>query len=201
MAYNQQPFYNPQHQQQPYQNYQNPHPPPAAGMDRNWLWGVFQSVDRDRSGKISTNELQSALSNGTWSPFNPETTRLMIGMFDRDGDGTINFEEFVQLWKYVTDWTQTFRGYDRDNSGNIDKSELMTALTSFGYRLSDQFYNMMIRKFDRSGTGKVYFDDFIQLCVVLQTLTASFREKDTDLDGWIRIQYEEFLTMVFSLKM
>jgi len=190
-----------QPQQQPHQAYQNPYPAPAAGPDRNWLWGIFQSVDRDRSGKITVTELQTALSNGTWSPFNPETVRLMIGMFNRDSDGAINFEEFVQLWKYVTDGTRTFRGYDRDNSGNIDKSELMTALTSFGYRLSDPFYNMMLRKFDRSNTGKIHFDDFIQLCVVLQTLTAAFREKDTDLDGWIRIQYEEFLTMVFALKM
>jgi len=125
----------------------------------------------------------------------------MIGMFDRDSDGSINFEEFAQLWKYVSDWTQTFRGYDRDNSGSIDKTELMTALTSFGYRLSDPFYNLLLQKFDRSGGGKMHFDDFIQLCVVLQTLTAAFRDKDTDLDGWIRIQYEEFLTMVFSLKM
>lgn len=25
-------------------------------------------------------------------------------MFDRDQTGTINYEEFKQLWKYVTDW-------------------------------------------------------------------------------------------------
>lgn len=36
-------------------------------------------VDRDRSGYISADELQQALSNGTWTPFNPETVRLMIG--------------------------------------------------------------------------------------------------------------------------
>lgn len=38
------------------------------------------SVDKDRSGYISADELQQALSNGTWDPFNPETVRLMIGM-------------------------------------------------------------------------------------------------------------------------
>ena len=53
-------------------------------------------------------------------------------MFDRDNSGTINFQEFMALWKYVTDWQTTFRGYDRDNSGSIDKNELRTALTSFG---------------------------------------------------------------------
>lgn len=41
---------------------------------------VFCSrVDKDRSGYISSDELQVALSNGTWTPFNPETVRLMIG--------------------------------------------------------------------------------------------------------------------------
>ena len=53
-------------------------------------------------------------------------------MFDRDHTGTINFQEFSFLWKYVTDWQNTFRQYDRDNSGTIDKNELKTALGNFG---------------------------------------------------------------------
>ena len=69
---------------------------------------------------------------GTWTPFNPETVRLMIGMFDRDQTGNINFQEFGALWKYITDWQTTFRSYDRDNSGSIDQKELQTAITSFG---------------------------------------------------------------------
>lgn len=40
---------------------------------------VISRVDRDRSGFINADELGAALSNGTWSPFNPETVRLMIG--------------------------------------------------------------------------------------------------------------------------
>jgi hypothetical protein len=34
------------------------------------IYLIFR-VDADRSGSISSNELQAALSNGTWSPFNP----------------------------------------------------------------------------------------------------------------------------------
>lgn len=92
----------------------------------------------------------------------------MIGMFDRDRNGTISFQEFGALWKYVQDWQTTFKSYDRDNSGSIDKNELKSALTSFGYRLSDKFYDLLVRKFDRSGRGVVAFDDFIQCCVVIQ---------------------------------
>ena len=81
---------------------------------------------------IITKHIDNISLAGTWQPFNPETIRLMIGMFDRDSSGTINFQEFSSLWKYVTDWQNTFRGYDRDNSGSIDRNELKTALTSFG---------------------------------------------------------------------
>ncbi|XP_068908012.1 programmed cell death protein 6 isoform X3 [Tenebrio molitor] len=167
---------------------------------REFLWDVFQRVDRDRSGYINADELQSALSNGTWSPFNPETVRLMIGMFDRHNRGQVSFEDFGALWKYVTDWQNCFRSFDRDSSGNIDKPELKTALTTFGYRLSEGLIDTLIRKFDRHGNGTILFDDFIQCCIILYTLTASFRQYDTDQDGVITIHYEQFLSMVFSLK-
>ena len=44
-------------------------------------------------------------------------------------------------------------------------------MTSFGYRLSDRFYELLIRKFDRGGHGTVAFDDFIQCCVVIQVIS------------------------------
>ncbi|GAB6030496.1 Alpha-1 3/1 6-mannosyltransferase alg-2, variant 2 [Chamberlinius hualienensis] len=116
-------------------------------------------------------------------------------MFDRSNTGRIQFDSFGALWKYVTDWQTCFRGFDRDNSGNIDRNELKTALQSFGYRLSEPTYNLLLVKFDRSGRGVINFDDFIQCCVVLQTLTGAFRHFDTDNDGVIQINYEQFLTM------
>ncbi|KAK8381109.1 hypothetical protein O3P69_008173 [Scylla paramamosain] len=173
----------------------------AGGMpDRNFLMTVFQQVDKDRSGAIDARELQSALSNGNWTPFNPDTVKLMIGMFDRTGEGTINFNEFGALWKYVTDWQQCFRSFDNDNSGSINKTELKTAITTFGYRFSDQFFDILIKRFDRSGKGLIYFDDFIQCCISLHNLTQLFSQHDTDRDGIIQVSYEQFLHMVFSLR-
>nr|XP_054497610.1 programmed cell death protein 6 isoform X1 [Agelaius phoeniceus] len=172
---------------------------PGALPDPSFLWSVFQRVDKDRSGIICDNELQQALSNGTWTPFNPATVRSILGMFDRENKGGVNFNEFTGVWKYITDWQNVFRTYDRDNSGMIDKNELKQALTGFGYRLSDQFYDILIRKFDRQGKGQVAFDDFIQCCVVLQRLTDVFRRYDTDQDGWIQVSYEQYLSMVFSI--
>lgn len=176
------------------QQYQN------APPNRDFLWSVFQSVDKDRSGYISVNELQTALSNGTWTPFNPETVRLMISMFDKQNRGNISFDDFGALWKYVTDWQGTFKSFDRDNSGNIDKGELHTALKTFGYNLSDGTVDTIVRKFDRHGKATVLFDDFIQCCILLHTLTNAFRQFDTDQDGVITIHYDQFLNLVFSIK-
>ncbi|CAG0913128.1 unnamed protein product [Notodromas monacha] len=169
---------------------------PAAGMpDPRFLADVFRRVDRDNSGAISAEELRSALSNGTWTPFSAETVRLMINMFDHDRSGTVNFNEFSALWKYVVDWQACFRSFDRDNSGNIDGAELRHALTTFGYRFQDSFVDVLVSKFDRQGRRVIFFDDFIQCCVMLHILTAAFRQHDTDLDGVVTITYEQFLMM------
>uniref|UniRef100_A0A8C1B110 Programmed cell death 6 n=2 Tax=Cyprinus carpio TaxID=7962 RepID=A0A8C1B110_CYPCA len=136
---------------------------------------------------------------GTWTPFNPVTVRSIISMFDRENKGGVTFNEFAGVWKYITDWQNIFRTYDRDNSGLIDKNELKQALTGFGYRLSDQFYNTLIEKFDRQKRSQVAFDDFIQCCIVLQRLTDVFRRYDTDQDGWIQVSYEQYLSMVFNV--
>lgn len=95
-------------------------------------------------------------------------------MFDKQNRGVINFEDFGALWKYVSDWQNCFRSFDRDNSGNIDKQELKNALTAFGYRLSDEIINMMVQKFDRFGRGTILFDDFIQCCVTLYVSNIIF---------------------------
>ncbi|KAG8261584.1 Programmed cell death protein 6 [Homalodisca vitripennis] len=89
------------------------------------------------------------------------------GMFDKDKKGQITFQDFGALWKYVTDWQSCFRSFDKDNSGNIDKLELLSALQTFGYRLSMETVDNIVKKFDRGGQEKIYFDDFIQACVLL----------------------------------
>ena len=85
--------------------------------DQSFLWNVYQRLDKDKSGVISDKELQQALSNGTWTPFNPVTVRSIIFMFDRENKAGVNFSEFTGVWKHITDWQNVFRTYDKDNSG------------------------------------------------------------------------------------
>lgn len=73
---------------------------------------------------------------------------FLQGMFDRDGNGTITFDEFGGLWKYITDWQHTFRSYDRDNSGTIDKHELSTGerFAELNFWQEPYFYLRLFKK-------------------------------------------------------
>ena len=52
---------------------------------------------------------------------------------------------------------------------------------STGYRLSERFYDILIKKFDRSGRGNVAFDDFIQCCVVMQVCMSPITSAKTQM--------------------
>lgn len=68
-----------------------------------------------------------------------------------DNSGTINFNEFSGLWKYIEDWKRCFQAFDVDRSGSINQSEMANALRSFGFNVSPKFIATLIQKFDRYG--------------------------------------------------
>lgn len=174
-------------------------PPPGADPQ---LWQWFNAVDADRSGSISVNELQAALVNGNWSRFDLDTVKMLMNIFDTDRSGTIGFAEFSGLWKYISDWQNVFRHFDKDRSGSIDGYELAEALRSFGYNLSPSILTLIEQKYasgQASGYGPppgITFDRFVRACVAVKTLTEAFQRQDTDRDGWVTMNYEDFMRIV-----
>ncbi|KAF9905501.1 Programmed cell death protein 6 [Linnemannia zychae] len=205
-GYGQQPYgqqqqaYNPQQNsyQQQHQQYQHQQQHPAAPNQSAELRRWFDAVDADRSGQLSTEELQKALINGDWTPFNYETVRLMMNMFDTDNSGMINFAEFSGLWQYIEEWRTCFAAFDQDKSGSIDFNELRTAMRSFRYNLSDDFLRLLIKKYDRTGKGDVSFDNFVQIAVTVKSLTDAFMRIDKEGRGFATIGYEQFLELVVT---
>ena len=56
---------------------------------------------------------------------------------------------------------------------------------------SPQFSQLCVRVFDRNNVRTMKFDDFIQCCVMLKTLTDAFRKHDSNQSGVININYEQ----------
>jgi len=124
-------------------------------------------------------------------PIVAETVRLMMNMFDRDNDGTISFNEFIGLWNYIEKWKACFQTFDLDGSGTIDTMELHKALRGFGYNLSEQTVSLIVTKYDVRGQGDISFDNFVQSCVTVQTLTDAFRRLDHQNTGVVTMTYEQ----------
>lgn len=170
-------------------------PPPGADPQ---LWQWFSAVDTDRSGSISPHELQQALVNGDWTPFDLDTVKLLMSIFDTDRSGTVTFTEFAGLWKYIKDWQGVFRHFDRDRSGSIDGRELSQALTQFGFNLTPQLIHLVERKYASAEAQGITFDRFVRCCVVIKQLTESFQRLDTNRSGWVQMNYETFMQTVLS---
>jgi len=49
-----------------------------------------------------------------------------------------------------------------------------------------------------AGTGGITFDRFVRACVVVKQLTDAFTKLDTDRDGWIQINYDQYMATVLS---
>ncbi|CAL8097030.1 unnamed protein product [Calicophoron daubneyi] len=160
---------------------------------------IFQRADANGNGSIDANELQRALSNGINTPFNINTVRLMLSMFDRDYSGTIEFNEFCNLFNYVQRWRECFMRFDSDRSGTIDSRELTTAFQTFGYSFSPNFIRLITCRFDRTRRGVIAFDDFVYACACVQILTNAFRPYDIQRNGFAQMSYEQFLTAAFSV--
>ena len=74
------------------------------------------------------------------------------------------------------------------------------AFNQMGYRLSPQFAQLVVTRFDTQARRSLTLDNFIQACVMLKSITDGFRAKDAQMTGNIRVAYEEFLSMVILNK-
>merc|ERR1711994_1030835 len=157
----------------------------------------FSAVDTDRSGQISAQELQRALVNGNWSHFSEEACRMMIDMYDKNASGSIDVNEFQQLFNAINQWKGVFQGYDKDKSGTIEQSELTQAFQQMGYRFTPTFVQNLLAKYD-SRTRKLTLDNFIVVCVNIKRLTDSFRARDRDMRGEASMQYEDFIGLAMG---
>ncbi|KAI2088862.1 hypothetical protein LOZ28_000732 [Ophidiomyces ophidiicola] len=175
------------------------------------LFPLFRAANASNTGSLSESELGSALVNGDYTSFDPHTVRMMIRMFDRDGNGRVNFDEFVALWRFLAAWRELFDRFDEDRSGRISLSEFSKALVAFGYKLSQSFVNLLYRTFESKGRKRAMpagakgsdgmsFDLFVQACLTLKRMTDVFKKYDDDRDGYITVSFEEFLTEILQLR-
>lgn len=187
---------------------------PAKQKLENELRLVFEKVDVNRSGRISAKELSLALLNFDHTRFQDSTILLMIKLFSTSGAAgstpltSLNFDQFVSLWKYLSAYKKLFLAADTNKSGDISFGELQQIIEQIGYKLNIDLVLHLFQKFsykdlegsyDGASVGKLKFDAFIELLVYLRKLTDVFKKYDKDLSGVATINFLDFLFEVSSL--
>jgi calmodulin len=89
--------------------------------------------------------------------------KVMIKRVDVNHDGSIDFNEFVQLMSLVSpsnpekELWDAFNRIDADGSGYIDKDELKALMKSLGQKLTEEEIREMMKEVDSNGDGKIRF--------------------------------------------
>ncbi|PSR86744.1 Calmodulin like [Actinidia chinensis var. chinensis] len=130
---------------------------------------AFILFDVDCIGCITTKGLRKVMRSLGQNPTEAEL-QDMINEVDADGNGTIDFLEFLNLMARKMKDTdseeelkETFRVFDKDQDGFISAADLSHVMTNLGENLTDEDIDSIICAADVDGDGQINYEEFVKI--------------------------------------
>lgn len=127
---------------------------------------AFNLFDTDGSGTIDPRELKAAMQSLGFEAKNP-TIYNMIADLDRQGQGAIDFEEFLDAITSKLGDKESREGiqkifnlFDDDKTGTINIKNLKRVARELGETMTEEELREMIERADSNGDGEISFEDF-----------------------------------------
>lgn len=147
---------------------------------------AFTLFDTNHSGTIDARELKAAMR-----ALGHEVTKVMCSaMFrevDKDPEAQLTFDDFCKIMAprlkkadSRDEVMKVFQLFDADSSGFITARELRRMADDCGESLTDEELHEMIAEADKTGDGKIYFDEFFK--VMKKNCNDPMNEFDSDED-------------------
>lgn len=128
---------------------------------------AFDIFDVDGGGTITAEELSEVMRSLGQKP-TKEQLYAMVAEMDADGDGAIDFAEFLTMMLRrmnegdpEQELRDVFAVFDKDQSGTINAEELRSVMRVVGEKLTDQEIDDAIRLADTTGDGEVDYEEFV----------------------------------------
>ncbi|XBH55347.1 hypothetical protein VPH35_077451 [Triticum aestivum] len=107
-----------------------------------------------------------------------EELREMIAEVDTDGNGVVDFSEFLTLLDRKMrgaedELREAFRVFDQDKNGFISLDEFRHVMVKLGERLSDEEVAEMLREADLDGDGQINYSEFARVMTAKMDSTAT----------------------------
>ena len=132
---------------------------------------AFEIFDKDHDGYITIKELGEIMKQLGQVPSETEL-QDMINEVDVDGNGNIDFKEFLGLMARKMRDTDTeeelieaFKVFDRDGNGLISGQELRHVMLSLGEKITDEEVEEMIKEADIDGDGYINYEEFVRMII------------------------------------
>ena len=130
---------------------------------------IFDFLDKDKSGALDKDELHCGLSILNVNLAGIQLKNMMK-LADLDGDGKVDFSEFVKLCfvgaskdKLKSEDLITRLGpYDRDSDGKIDIADLKMLLRGEGEPLEEEDIDEIIRELEIGSDGKIGIREMVE---------------------------------------
>merc|ERR1719311_1028812 len=120
-------------------------------------------------GTISAGDLGTVMRSLGQNPTAAELDD-MLNEVDADGNGTIDFPEFLSLMSRKMKDTDTeeelieaFKVFDRDGSGFISAMEMRHVMSNLGEKITDEEIDEMTREVDVDAEGNFNYEDFVRM--------------------------------------
>ncbi|EMR09007.2 hypothetical protein PNEG_02782 [Pneumocystis murina B123] len=153
---------------------------------------AFSLFDKDGDGSITTKELGIVMRSLGQNPTEAEL-QDMVNEVDADGNGTIDFPEFLAMMARKMKDTdseeeirEAFKVFDKDGNGIISAAELRHVMTNLGEKLTDEEVDEMIREADVDGNVELLPFEY-----------GIYLEKTNNTGDGV-IDYSEFVKMMLS---
>ncbi|KAK3040505.1 hypothetical protein RJ639_028951 [Escallonia herrerae] len=134
---------------------------------------AFNLFDKNGDGCITVEELATVIRSLDQNP-TEEELHGMINEVDADGNGTIEFVEFLNLMAKKIKETdaeeelkEAFKVFDKDQNGYISATELRHVMINLGEKLTDEEVQQMIREADLDGDGQVNYEEFVKMMMTV----------------------------------
>jgi len=147
----------------------------------------FYSVDTDRSGSITGQELGNIQFNGR--AIGPQVGYKLVKVFDRDGSGSIDVREYSILHKFLTLMQNAFMAVDTARQGILAPQAIFTAIQQSGFQVSFPTIQAMARKFDPQNRG-IDFATYLFMVAHLAHARTIFEWNDRQRSGQIHLTYD-----------